>query len=224
MSAYRVAHDDNQIVFKNKQDRILPPLNIVPSKGTLMSGLALAALSGVGGTMGVYALGSFVLRDSAISMGDIAFSELFPVIFILSFVLFVVPLAMFIASGKGTFRPLTALEQDNCQPERLGQAVLDMDATRKSSSLNHYSGKQDELVNELNTALEHEDDAVEELLLALQSIKSNPGDHEADEAATLALLNRLGEILEPQRKARIAQASYINEQTAKAALEVSDKY
>lgn len=229
MRRYRAIRQNFRILLENQYDSVLAEIykaKFIPTLRTGMMGLFITVTSGTVGAVGTYALADFALRDKDISVEDIPFNELFSVMASLSLIIWMVGMAgvLIRCSRTGGFiSPLEVVYGDN-PPKQVGQEVLDLSRTRPDDSLYHYQYELDSLVDDLNLALEQGDNGVEDLLLALHDINANPSDDQSDKAVKQPLLKRLDEILASQKQAQIAQAKYLNEQTAQAALEVAKKY
>lgn len=230
MRRYRAIRQDSRILLENQYDSVLAELykaKFIPTLRTGMMGLFITVTSGTVGAVGTYALADYSLRDKDISVEDIPFPELFSVMASLSFAIWivgiVVMLGALLGSRKGFISPLEVVYGDN-PPKKVGQEVLDLYGTRSDESLYRYRHELDSLVDDLNLALKQGDNGVEDLLVALHDINANPSDDQSDKAVKQPLLKRLDEILDSQKQAQIAQAKYLNEQTAQAALEVAKKY
>lgn len=231
MRRYRATRQDSRILLENQYDSVLAELyraKFIPTLRTGMMGLFITVTSGTVGAVGTYALADYALRDKDISVEDIPFPELFSMMASLSLIIWTVGmlgmLGVLLRSRKGGFiSPLEVVYGDN-PPKKVGQEVLDLYGTRSDASLYRYRYELDSLVDDLNLALKQGDNGVEDLLVALHDINANPSDDQSDKAVKQPLLKRLDEILDSQTQAQIAQAKYLNEQTAEAALEIAKKY
>lgn len=228
MRRYRATRQDSRILLENQYDSVLAELyraKFIPTLRTGMMGLFITVTSGTVGAVGTYALADYALRDKDISVEDIPFPELFSMMASLSLIIWVVGMAgvLIRCSRTGFISPLEVVYGDN-PPKKVGQEVLDLYGTRSDESLYRYRYELDSLVDDLNLALKQGDNGVEDLLVALHDINANPSDDQSDKAVKQPLLKRLDEILDSQTQAQIAQAKYLNEQTAQAALEIAKKY
>lgn len=225
MRRYRAIRQDSRILLENQYDSVLAELykaKFIPTLRTGMMGLSLVPLLAPAGIIGTYAatIGAY----GSDKVGDVPFLALAPAMMAFTWILWVVVAGILLMKGKGEFRSLSDIKYGDNPPKQVGQEVLDLGGTRPDDSLYHYRYKLDSLVDDLNLALEQGDNGVEDLLLALHDINANPSDDQSDKAVKQPLLKRLDEILASQKQAQIAQAKYLNEQTAQAALEVAKKY